>query len=305
MLDIALLGTAGMMPLPNRFLSSFICKLNGKMMIIDCGEGTQVSLKILGWGFKNIDIICFTHYHADHISGLPGLLLTIGNCGRTEPLTLVGPRGIAHVVNHLRVIAPELPYEIEFIELLGESAEFLSIGEFSIGCQPVNHIIPCFAYNINIFRMGKFDAERALQLNLPRHFWGILQKNETVFYEGVTYTSEMVMGKPRKGLKVSYCTDSRPTKELETFIAGSDIFICEGMYGEDDKYEKALYNRHMLFSEAATLANRSNSKELWLTHFSPSLSEPDSCIKFATDIFQNTRIGHDRMSKTLYFENQT
>ena len=117
MLDVCLLGTGGMMPLPRRWLTSLMTRYNGSNLMIDCGEGTQIAVKEKGWTFKPIDVICFTHYHADHISGLPGLLLTMGNAERTEPLTMIGPKGLERVVGALRTIAPELPFEIRFREL--------------------------------------------------------------------------------------------------------------------------------------------------------------------------------------------
>ena len=117
MLDVCLLGTGGMMPLPRRYLTSLMCRYNGSNILIDCGEGTQVAIKQKGWSFKPIDVLCITHYHADHISGLPGLLLTMGNAERTEPLFMIGPKGLEKVVNSHRIIAPEIPFDIEFIEL--------------------------------------------------------------------------------------------------------------------------------------------------------------------------------------------
>ena len=120
MLDVCLLGTGGMMPLPRRWLTALMCRYNGSNILIDCGEGTQVAIKQKGWSFKPIDVICITHFHADHISGLPGLLLTMGNAERTEPLTMIGPRGLEKVVKALRIIAQELPFEINFIELSGD-----------------------------------------------------------------------------------------------------------------------------------------------------------------------------------------
>ena len=117
MLDICLLGTGGMMPLPYRWLTSMMARYNGQSILIDCGEGTQIAMKEKGWSPKPIDVICFTHFHADHISGLPGMLLTMGNAERTEPLLLVGPKGLAKVVASLRIIAPELPFVIDCLEL--------------------------------------------------------------------------------------------------------------------------------------------------------------------------------------------
>ena len=161
MLDICLLGTGGMMPMPGRFLTSLAARLNGRMMLIDCGEGTQVTMKMQGWGFKNIDAICFTHFHADHISGLPGLLLTIGNAGRTEPLKLVGPQGLTYIVEGLRRIAPELPFPLELIELGKDTPNPLRLGEFEVSFCQADHMVRCYAYRIDVKRRGKFDPKKS------------------------------------------------------------------------------------------------------------------------------------------------
>lgn len=154
MLDICLLGTGGMMPMPSRFLTAMLARLNGRLALIDCGEGTQVTMKMLGWGFKAIDVICFTHFHADHISGLPGLLLTIGNAGRTEPLTLIGPVGLQRIVEGLTLIAPELPFPIEYIELTQDAPNPIRVGAFEIHHCPADHMVKCFAYRIDLKRKG-------------------------------------------------------------------------------------------------------------------------------------------------------
>ncbi len=301
MIDVALLGTGGMMPMPERFLSSMLLRINGRLILVDCGEGTQVTLKMLGWGFKAIDTICFTHYHADHISGLPGMLLTIGNSGRTEPVKLIGPPGLKKVVEGLRLIFPELPFKLEYIEIDNVDC-VIDFNDFSLKSNEGDHRIKCLSYRFDISRKGKFSVEKAKTLGLPVNMWSILQKGGTVEYNGKIYTSDMVLGNARKGIRLSFCTDTRPVDSLVNFINGSDLFVCEGMYGENEKQKKAIEYKHMLFSEAAKLAKLGNVKELWLTHLSPSMKEPELFIDNAKKIFANTKVGYDRMYTRINFE---
>ncbi len=301
MLDVCLLGTGGMMPLPNRWLTSLMLRHNGSNMLIDCGEGTQISIRQKGWSFKPIDVICFTHYHGDHIGGLPGLLLTIGNSDRREPITLVGPKGLERVVKGLRVIAPELPFELEFVEL-NEQYHTLQVKGYEIEAYKLNHNVTCYGYNVNINRQGKFLVEKAKELGLPVQYWNTLQKGGSVSYQDVEYGPEAVLGSPRKGIKLSYCTDTRPVKNIETYAKDADLFICEGMYADEEKENRATEYKHMTFEEAASLASKANVQELWLTHFSPSLVRPKDYVHVAKKYFENTRVGKDRMSTTLKFE---
>ncbi len=300
MLDICLLGTGGMMPLPHRWLTSLMARYQGISILIDCGEGTQIAMKEKGWSPKPIDVICFTHFHADHISGLPGMLLTMGNAERTEPLLLIGPKGLTRVVNALRVIAPELPFEIQCQELT-EPEQTIAFNGFHIEAYRVNHNVVCYGYNIVVERIGRFDVERANTLQIPRKCWNRLQKGEIIEEDGKTFTPDMVLGAPRKGIKVSYCTDTRPTEGIVRNAAGADLFICEGMYGEPDKVQKAREYKHMTFYEAADLAFRAGVQELWLTHYSPSLIRPEDYMQEVRKIFPNAVAAKDGRSVDLLF----
>lgn len=301
MLDVCLLGTGGMMPLPYRWLTSLMMRYNGKSILIDCGEGTQIAMKEKGWSPKPIDIICFTHYHADHISGLPGMLLTMGNAERTEPLLLIGPKGLTRVVNALRVIAPELPFSIECMEIEEVNQTFAFDG-FRIEAFKVNHNVLCYGYNMIIDRIGKFQLDKAMELGIPRNYWGILQKGETVELDGKVYTPDMVLGDARKGIKLTYCTDTRPTESIKEHATGADLFICEGMYGEPDKLVKAKEYKHMTMYEAAKIAKEAAVKEMWLTHYSPSLTRPEEYMGDVKKIFPASIAAKDGRSVELQFE---
>ncbi|MBR4719778.1 MAG: ribonuclease Z [Lachnospiraceae bacterium] len=300
MLDVSLLGTGGMMPLPYRWLTSLMMRYNGSSILIDCGEGTQIAMKEKGWSPKPIDVMCFTHYHADHISGLPGMLLSMGNSERTEPVLMIGPKGLTRVVNSLRVIAPELPFEIKFRELT-ETEEEIEMDGYRLKAFKLNHNVTCYGYSMYIGRAGKFSVEAAKKADIPLEFWNPLQKGETIEYKGRTLTPDMVLGPPRKGIKLTYCTDSRPTDLIVSNAKDSDLFICEGMYGEPDMEEKAKEHKHMTFYEAAEMAKKAKVAELWLTHYSPSLSYPGNYEAAVRKIFKNTHTAKDGRSMEIDF----
>ena len=301
MLDVCLLGSGGMMPLPYRWLTSLMTRFNGSSLLIDCGEGTQIAIKEKGWSFKPIDVICFTHHHGDHISGLPGLLLTMGNADRKEPLTLIGPKGLERVVSALRVIAPELPFPIIYKEIEGAEQTF-ELNGYRLKAFRVNHNVLCYGYTMEIDRAGKFDVERAKEQEIPQKYWKHLQKGETIETENGILTPDMVLGPPRKGLKLTYTTDTRPTNSIRENAKDSDLFICEGMYGEKEKAAKAVEYKHMTFYEAAHLAKDAQVKEMWLTHYSPSLTRPEEYMDEVRRIFPEAKAGKDRMSRELAFE---
>ena len=304
MIDVCLLGTGGMMPLPYRWLTSLFLRYNGHSVLVDCGEGTQIAMRKKGWSPNPIDVICFTHFHADHISGLPGMLLNIGNADRTEPLILIGPKGLSRVVSSLCVIAPELPFEIQCIEITQpeEVFELPVLEGLRIKAFRVNHNVTCYGYTFELDRAGRFDAERAKAQEIPLKLWSRLQKGETITEEGKTYTPDMVMGEARKGLKVTYTTDTRPCDSIVRNATGSDLFICEGMYGEPGSEEKAKEHKHMNFYEAARLAKEADVKEMWLTHYSPSLNYPEQFTEEVQKVFANTVVAKDGRTVELMFD---
>jgi ribonuclease Z len=302
MIDITLLGCGGSMPTPDRYLTSLLINYNGSKILVDCGEGTQVSMKILGCGFKSIDVICITHFHADHTVGIPGLLLTIANSQKTTPLTIIGPFGIKDIIDGLSVLCPDLPYDINIIESDGYNNNLFNINNISISSLSVDHRANCNAYSFYLRRSPKFDKDKAIFNKVPQKLWNVLQNKGKVEYDGIIYTSDMVFGKPRKGIKITYCTDSRPLDEIIDFSKESNLFICEGMYGDDLYIPKMIDKKHMVFSEAAIMAKEANVDELWLTHFSPAMNNPEDFLENAKAIFENTVIGKDRLTKTFIFD---
>ncbi len=290
--------------MPYRWLTSLMLRYNGKSILFDCGEGTQIALREKGWSPKPIDIICFTHYHADHISGLPGMLLTMGNAERTEPLLLIGPKGLNRVVGALRTIAPELPFEIQCVEIAENEQDFAFDG-FRIHAFRVNHSVLCYGYSLSVDRAGRFDKDRALAQNIPMKLWSRLQRGEVIEADGRTFTPDMVLGADRKGLKVTYCTDTRPTESIANNAAGSDLLILEGMYGEPEKFDKAKENKHMTMYEAAKIARAANVQELWLTHYSPSLTHPESFMSEVRKIFPKAIAAKDGRTVELMFEDES
>lgn len=315
MINLTLLGSGGGMPMPNRHLSSMVINYQGRQILMDCGEGSQVAMRRIHNGFKSIDIICITHYHGDHIFGLSGLLSTIGNSGRTESITIVGPIGLGKIMKGLLVAIPFLPYDINLVEIserdliLNVDNGILRIKEddnlrnkdIILSTLELDHSSTCLGYGFYIPRRPKFIPERAMELGVPKDIWSRLQSGKTVSYKGKIYEPNMVLGEERKGIKLTYITDTRPIDEIVDFIKDSDFFVCEGTYGDDKDIEKAIKNKHMTFREAAELALKGDVKELLLTHFSSAMEEPELFKINATDVFKSTIIGYDGYMKTINY----
>ncbi len=298
-LDVALVGTGGMMPLPDRWLASVLLRWNGHMALFDCGEGTQISLRALGWGLKAIDIILVSHVHGDHIGGLPGLLLSQGNAGRTEPVDVFGPPGLSRVVAGLRTIAPYLPFEVRCHELT--SHERIDAYGAQLSWAAGDHAVACLAYRLELPRQPGFRADRARALGVPREEWKTLQRGQAVRVGSARVTPGQVLGPPRRGICVGLVVDTRPTPAIERLVRRVDLLVCEGMYTSDEELERAVERKHMTFSEAAGLARRAHARSLVLTHFSPSVTAPEEHLEVARAVFPESVVGRDHMTFRLAF----
>lgn len=300
MIDLCILGTGGTMPLPERALASLYVRVNGRALLVDCGEGTQIAVQKLSWGMLRIDALLLTHYHADHCSGLPGILLAITKAGRTEPLHIYGPVGLERIVNGLRVIAPVLSYPIVLHEITDDLSPF-SVAGLEITPFALRHEMPCLGYQFSLARPALFDPVRARTQNVPLKIWRILQQGQKAELDGVTYEPSQVLGAPRKGIKFLYATDTRPVPAIVRLGQESDLMILEGMYGAEEKLSLAYKNHHMLFREAAALARDAGTKRLLLTHFSTSMETPEEFLPNAQAIFPETQCATDGMTMTLRY----
>lgn len=300
MLDVCLLGCSGTFPLPGRPLSALLLRLNGRLILVDCGEGTQVPMRQLGWGFRALDAILITHFHADHVGGLPGLLLTLGNAERDTPVSIYGPPGLRRIVRGLRTIAPVLPYSVRCHEL-GERPCISAAGA-SVSWLPLEHRVPCLGYRFDVPRTRPFLPDRARALGLPVATWKRLQQGSAVRFGSRTVQPDEVLGPPRPGLSVAFITDTSPFEALAPFVAGVDLLVCEATYGDEADRPKARERGHMVIDEAADLARRAKVKRLWLTHFSAAIPDPSVYLDRARAIFPATELGHERKTISLRFE---
>lgn len=303
MIDACLLGIGGMMPLADRWLSSLLLRCRGEIVLCDCGEGTQISWKHTNWGFRAVSTIVLSHLHADHVAGLPGVLYMIAHSGRTEPVRLFGPPGTARAVAAMRVIVPYLPYPVEIQELSGGERVQLDNG-LELRALTVDHRVPCLAYTFYAPRAPRFLPERARALGIPVDRWKHLQQGETVTVDGRTIDPAEVTGPPRRGLTVSYVTDTRPTPELPGFVAGADLLVCEGMYGDPEAGQRAVERGHMLMQDAAAIAAEAGVCRLWITHVSPAVEDPHAYLPLVREIFPAAEIGQPHETLTLAFRDE-
>ena len=300
MIDLCTLGTGGTIPLPDRGLSSLYIRVGDRAMLIDCGEGTQVAIRRLGWGFRCINGLFISHFHGDHCTGLAGLLLSLAKTGRTEPFHIWGPPGLERIVSGLCVVVPPLPFPLELHENGAPAYTFSMIG---LNCTAfrLDHSIPCWGLALELRRSPRFLPEKAAALGVPPRLWKQLQQGTSVVVDGRTIKPEEVRGPERSGIRFLYATDTRPVPAIAEYGAGTDLMILEGMYPDASKMPQALKNRHMLFTEAAALARQAQTKRLLLTHFSNAVEDPGELLEPVRAIFPNTDAAADLMTLTLHY----
>ena len=308
MVDITLIGTAALVPIPERALTAAFLSCGGHSILFDCGEGTQSAARKAGVSLMRTDIIALTHYHGDHIFGLPGLLQTMMSMERVEePLYIVGPAGLQEAMEPILKLTGWTPYEINLLEIPPEGLRLseLIAGWFSeakLSTFKTEHRVSSQGYVFTLGRAGKFNPEKAKALGVPMNQWGILQKGQSVQVGDELILPSQVLGEPRKGIKFVFTGDTAPCETLTAAAQNADLLICEGTYGENEQAESAVEYGHMNFALAAETAKSANVAQLWLAHYSQMMENPEQYLSNATAIFPNTICGRDGMSTTLKFQ---
>jgi len=287
------------MPLPNRHLTSVLLRREGDLFLFDCGEGTQVSLRRLNLRWKKISVIFVSHTHADHVTGIPGLLMLSSQVDRDDPLYIIGPPRITeYIESSRRVLDMYINYEIVIKEITAPGVVYSGDG-FHVRAFPLRHTKPCYGYALEEDkRPGEFHVEKAEALGVKRGpKWAALQSGQIVQAEdGTDVRPDQVLGPERTGRKFSFVTDTLAFREIADEVADSDLFVCEGMF-ERALEESAREKKHMTAEQAASIAKAAAVKKLALIHYSPRYTEYElkQVIKEAEAIFPPTVLSRDRM----------
>ncbi len=297
-----------MMPLPGRFLASAMLRYEGSLFLFDCGEGTQVALRRQNLSWKKIDYVLITHTHADHITGLPGLLMLSSQVDRETPLTIIGPPKIKEYIEaNRRALDMYINYPIHIQELdMNNLGYVVDAPDYKIKAIKLEHPKPCVGY---IFeekpRPGIFNPQKAMDLKVTKGpDWGKLQGGESVLNaEGVSVSPQEVLGEARQGRKISYVTDTLYLDSIAPEVGDSDLFVCESMF-EADLLDQAQDKKHMTAIQAATIAKDAGGvKQLGLTHYSPRYNNYDlkKLEQQAQSVFKNTILLKEKMHFEIPF----
>lgn len=298
-LEAFVLGCGGMMPLPYRHLTSVLLRRDGDLFLFDCGEGTQVSLKRLNLKWKKIDAIFISHTHADHVTGLPGILMLNSQVDRKEPLYIYGPPKIAeYVETSRRVLDMYINYPIVVKEITAPCVVHEG-RDFYVRAFPLQHTKTCVGYTLEeLDRPGEFNVEKAVALGIkPGPLFGQLQRGEEVVLEdGKIIRPSDVMGEKRSGRKFSFVTDTLYLPSIAREVQGSDLLICEGMFA-DDCEDQAKEKKHMTSRQAGTIARDADARRMAMIHYSPRYTDRDLplLLSQAQEVYPNAELTRDRM----------
>ena len=299
-MEIIFLGTSSAVHSKDRNHPSIAIRAFGEVFLFDCGEATQKQILQTNVSPMKISKIFLTHYHGDHILGLPGLLQSMSLNGRQKKLTIYGPKGLNKIKDAIYSLGYcAIEYPVEFIEI--DSGIIIDNEEYFIQAQRVRHNVPALAYSIEEKKKPRFLRDKAIELGVPvGPAFGRLHNGEEVEIDGRIIKPEQVLGEPRKGIKITYSGDTRPCEEMIMFARDSTILIHESTFLKQD-YTNAEEYAHSTSIDAAYVAKDSNSKELILTHISTRYSEDyaEIMLKEAQNIFENTRLANDFMEIEL------
>jgi ribonuclease Z len=284
-----------------------LLRREGELFLFDCGEATQISLRQLNLKWKKISVILISHTHADHVTGLPGILMLTAQVERDEPLIIIGPPKIKEYVESSREVLDmyiNYPLEIREIENPGKPQEVFRGDGYSIRSFPLRHSKTCVGYAFEEDpRPGVFFPEKALEAGVKRGpLWGRLQHGETVTLEdGRNITPDQVMGAERTGRKVCYVTDTTWRDSIPAEVAGSDLLVCEAMFGEEFA-ESAREKKHLTARQAGQLASAAGGiRRMGLIHYSPRYTDRELKIlrNESREFFPGTFLCRDRMQISL------
>lgn len=306
MIEMKLIGTNALVPTPERALTAATLSCAGHTLLFDCGEGTQSAARKAHAHIMHVDAICLTHYHGDHIFGLPGYLQTMGTMGRTEPLYIFGPEGLEDMLETIMKLCVFLPYELRPVALPAEGLQLCTLlpgwpREAVLHPIATQHRVPSQGYRFTLGRPGRFLVEKARALGVPQSFWGRLQHGESIQLDDRTVTPADVLGEPRKGLSVVFTGDTRPCDAVRMAAQDADLLVMEATYGGNDQEALALEYGHSTFASTARLAAEAGVRRLWLVHYSGMITDPTEYLPNAQAHFPDAVCGEDGMSTILSF----
>jgi ribonuclease Z len=302
MLTVTLLGTSAAVPSVDRNVAALAVQREGETLLFDCGEGTQRQMMRYGVSFAFRDIF-FTHYHADHMLGVTGLLRTLGLQDRTAPVTLYGPRGALRILSQAVGLGIERNrFDVEIVEIA--AGQTLNRGDYDIVAFETDHRADTIGYAlVEHIRLGRFNPDQARELGIPEGpLWGRLHKGETIeLPDGRRIEPVRLVGEPRRGRKLVYTGDTRPCATVVEAAAGADLLVHEATFGEDER-ARAVETGHSTAAQAAEVARQAGARRPVLPHTSPRYTrDAPELLAEAKAVFPETLVGRDGLTVDVPF----